>query len=144
MMNPDSDKMDVDPTSLGGLSASSYGSSDLHTEGVNLDTLNVNMKHKAYLSTWQRNLDESDIEGDDWLQFIAAALRALTKELATTELRSRVITSLSAKDALSMIQGCSKEELRQLKDGVRSGLEKNDWGDLIKHRAYILDYRMVG
>ena len=110
-----SDEMDVDPTRLGGISASSSGTSQLHIEGVDLDTLNINMKRKSdsILKGWLCDIDEGEAE---WPQLILLVLLALTKELAATELSSKVITSLNIGDAAAMIKGLSDPELEQLKE----------------------------
>ena len=57
-------------------------------------------------------------------------------------MRESVITNLGPELAEGIVEGSSKEDLEQLKDGVRNGVEHGDWGGIIEHRMY--DYRIVG
>jgi len=55
-------------------------------------------------------------------------------------LRSSIIAPLTIDGADGIVNGFTKDELEEWKDGVRSGLTKDDWVTLITHRTYISDY----
>jgi hypothetical protein len=81
------DTEDVD-THPGSLSASSSASSTLDTDGVDLGSLNNSMKSrfKNLLEILMNTADESA-----WLSQNALVLMCLTKELAATDLKSKII-----------------------------------------------------
>jgi hypothetical protein len=138
----DHDEMDVDIPNLGGLFASS---STLNIVGLDLDTLNHNMKRSSKSYQWQLLIDSNP--GDEgWLRLFSDVLMRLTMELATTDMKSKFIASPNLNHSYDLVKSFNKEEVEQWKAGTRSGVERDDWADLIKHRTYISDYyyRMVG
>jgi hypothetical protein len=130
----DSDhQMDVD-THPGGLPTSSSASSALDTDGVDLGSLNNNMKSmfKNLSETLMNTADESTWRGQN-----VFLLMYLTKELAATELKSKIIGIPQFEAAENLVKGFNSKELEQWKAGVLSGVTMGNWDKLIQHRTYI-------
>jgi hypothetical protein len=136
----DDHPMDVDIPSSGGLSASSSSSSTLDITGVNLDTLNVNMK--IYSKVWSKLIDEATDE--EWIVVFSHVLGELVSELTKTELKNDIIAAPSSSEKFDIVRGFNEKEVEQWKVGVRNGVENDDWSTLIMHRTYISEYCMVG
>ena len=134
----DTDQMEVD-THPGSPSASSSAPSALDIGGVDLGSLNNNMKSrfKNMLEILMNTADESA-----WLSPNALVLMCITKELAATDLKSKIIGIPLYAAAENIVKGFNSKELEQWKAGVLSGVKTEKWDELIQHRTYICDYWM--
>jgi hypothetical protein len=71
----------------------------------------------------------------------------LSTRKALTPVHWRPQSSIIARTvdrARDIMDGFTEDEFEQWKAGVRGGLEKNDWIELITHSTYIFDYWMIG
>ena len=84
-------------------------------------------------------------ENDDssWRPLLSDVLVHLTSHLLATEMERSVIASQTAEHANDIMSGFNEDDLEEWKAGVRNGVERNDWIDLIEHRTYISDCRMI-
>lgn len=140
------DKMDVDASGSEAISASSSGSSlkQLDTAKLNLDALNESMKKHCREGMWKLRIGMAEDDADALRRLISEVLICLTIALQATEAKTSVIALPNFDDADAIVDTLNEKELGEWKDGVRHGVEENDWKGLIKHRTYIFDYRMVG
>jgi hypothetical protein len=74
-----------------------------------------------------------------WRAVLSDVLMRFTDELAATDKKCYVITSLSLHRAKDIAMAFDKFEL--WKDGLRNDIEKGGWSDMIEHRSCI---RTVG
>jgi hypothetical protein len=100
-----------------------------------LTALNHNMKGKSKSRKWQVFLKEARDNNSLWLDLLSEILSRLTAELAFTNMKGSVIASPNFERADDIVKSFNEDELEQWKVGVRNGVEKNDWLDLIAHRT---------
>ena len=101
-----------------------------------LTTLNDNINSVSRYRRWQLLIESYD--DSEWRNLVVDTVVMLTEELAFTDLKGRVITSLNHGQAKVFVKGFNDDELREWVDGVRKCVEKNDWTDLVLHRTSIL------
>jgi len=77
-----------------------------------------------------------EIANDDLSPYV---LILLTSELASTNMGETFISSPNLDGALAVLKTFTQNELDQWENGIRNGVENNDWNDLIMHRKYISD-----
>ncbi|KAF8501239.1 hypothetical protein BU17DRAFT_72018 [Hysterangium stoloniferum] len=119
--------MDVDIPSSGGLSASSSSSSMAGLAGVDLDALNFCQLVK--------------VNDKDRLLLSSQALEYLLLEVAKTKFKGSVIAAPGFQERGDILRSFNTKEAEQWNAGMRKGVEKDDWRNLITHHTYILDYR---
>jgi len=108
-----------------------------------LTALNHNMKGKSKSRKWQVFLKEAGDDNSLWLDLLSEILSHLTAELAFTNMKGSVIASPNFERADDIVKSFNKDELEQWKVGMRNGVEKNNWIELIAHRTYISDYQII-
>jgi hypothetical protein len=108
-----------------------------------LSTLSSNMKQKSDRKMWQVIVEEAEVDDSLWWDVLSDILMYLTQELESTNMKGSVIANLTLKRADDILKSFNEDELEQWKVGVRNGVERNDWVDLIAHRTYISDYQII-
>jgi hypothetical protein len=63
-------------------------------------------------------------------------LSALTTFLDDTDLKGKVVAPLTNGQANKIVKALSDKELEDLKNGLKKGVEENNWMDLIGHRTF--------
>ena len=92
-----------------------------------------NMKTTSESLLWR------EIANDDPWKLSPLVLMLLTSELACTNMGETVISIPNLHGALALLKTFTQNELDQWKNGMRNGVENDDWTDLIMHRKYISD-----
>jgi len=100
-----------------------------------LTAFNHNMKGKSKRRKWQVILKGAGDDNSLWLELLSTILSHLTAELAFTNMKGSVIASPNPERANDIVKSFNEDELKQWKVGVRNGVEKNDWVDLIAHHT---------
>jgi hypothetical protein len=106
-----------------------------------LTTLNDEMKKGSHGQMWQLRLQSAENDESMLRVLLRDVLWYLTRELASTNMKGSVIVNLTLERANDIVRSFNEDELEQWKVGVRNGVEKNDWIDLIVHRTYIRTIR---
>lgn len=105
--------------------------------------LNGNMQDLSKRLFWQGRMGMAVDDKSQWQDLFSDVLIRITRELAVTSMKDSVI-SPKHEQADDIVKNFNDGELEEWKVAVRKGVEENDWTDLIGHRMYILDHRMVG
>lgn len=133
-----------DKSALSGLGSLSPSSSfeKLELAKLDLNALNTTMKDRCNRTRLHVLLKNAESEGNaeseaDWHPLLCFTLVQLTYALSGTNLRSSIIAPPNLDDAEGIVNGFTEDQLEEWKDGVRSGLTKDDWVALITHRTYI-------
>ena len=92
-----------------------------------------NMKTTSESLLWR------EIANDDPWKLSPLVLMLLTSELACTNMGETVISIPNLHGALALLKTVTQNELDQWKNGMRNGVENDDWTDLIMHHKYISD-----
>ena len=92
-----------------------------------------NMKTTSESLLWR------EIANDDPWKLSPLVLMLLTSELACTNMGETVISIPNLHGAIALLKTFTQNELDQWKNGMRNGVENDDWTDLIMHRKYISD-----
>jgi hypothetical protein len=108
-----------------------------------LTVLNGNMQDLSKRLFWQGRMGMAVDDKSQWQDLFSDVLIRITRELAVTSMKDSVI-SPKHEQADDIVKNFNDGELEEWKVAVRKGVEENDWTDLIGHRMYILDHRMVG
>ena len=86
---------------------------------------------------WQARSKEAGDDESLWGVLAKDVLMHLTSQLAATYFHGDIIASQTLEGAERLVKSFKKAEFEQWKDGVRTGVERKDWSDLIAHRTYI-------
>jgi hypothetical protein len=89
---------------------------------------------------WQIWVDQAEVDNSQWLNLLSDVLVCLTMELASTNMKDSVIANLTHARAEAIVKNFNEDELEGWKVGVRNGVKRNDWIDLLARRTYISDY----
>jgi hypothetical protein len=143
-------QMDVDPSSSSKrpapfplASSSAEKRAKILLPDAQLIELSTKMKHKADRKKWQMMVKEAEADDSLWWDINLDVLIYLVQELASTSMKHSVIASPNAERANDIVKSFNEDELEQWKVGVRNGIERNDWTDLLVHRTYISDYQII-
>ena len=71
-----------------------------------------------------------------WRVVLSNVLLNLTASLATTELKASVISIPTSDEATKIVESFDDDVLQEWKNGVKKGVNEQDWEDLIHHGAY--------
>jgi hypothetical protein len=125
-------QMDVDPIKRAAspLASSSAKRTKTLLSDAQVATLVNNMKNQSDLYRWLETVDK-----DQW-KLSQYVLMHLTSELASTNMGGTVIPSPNFQSALTLLKTFTQTELSQWENGIRNGIDNNDWNDLIMHRKY--------
>jgi hypothetical protein len=105
--------------------------------------LSAKMKHKSDRMKWQIFVKEAEADDSLWWDIHLDVLMHLTEALASTSMKHSVIASPNPERANDIVKSFNEDELEQWKVGVRNGVDRNDWTDLLVHRTYISDYQII-
>jgi len=102
------------------------------------NTLSSNMDWMKRTRKWQISTDDSL-----WRDILSDVLVGLTLELASTNMKGSV-EILTLKRADEIMKSFNEDELEAWKVGVRNGVKKNDWTDLLARRtSHISGYQII-
>jgi hypothetical protein len=101
------------------------------------------MKHKSDRKKWLVFVKEARDDDTLWRDLISDVLMHLLGELASTNMKGSMIASPNPERADDIVKSFNEAELEQWKVGMRNGVEKNNWIELIAHRTYISDYQII-
>ncbi|KAF8324798.1 hypothetical protein F5887DRAFT_1022029 [Amanita rubescens] len=93
-----------------------------------LTTLNSNMDRKR----WKWMVNEAEANNDLWPDLLSDVLGRLTLELASTDMKNKVIANLTFDHADKIVKSFDEDQLEAWKVGVRKGVKENDWTNLIE------------
>ena len=94
---------------------------------------------------WMKRTRKWQISTDDslWRDILSDVLVGLTLELASTNMKGSV-EILTLKRADEIMKSFNEDELEAWKVGVRNGVKKNDWTDLLARRtSHISGYQII-
>ena len=101
-----------------------------------LITLNDRMNAISNDEFWPSILERATKNSEKLPQLLARVSQVLTRVLATTDAKATTREELTDSQADSFVQAFISEELKEWEAGLRKGVEKHDWKDLITHRTY--------
>ncbi|KAF8240638.1 hypothetical protein L208DRAFT_1384042 [Tricholoma matsutake] len=96
-----------------------------------LSTLCFNMKLKSDRKEWRNIVEKAEVDDSLWRDLLSDILMHLTLELASTNMKGSVIANPALERADDIVKSFNEDELEQWKVGVRNGVKKNDWIDLL-------------
>lgn len=88
-------------------------------------------------------VEKAEVDDSLWRDLLSDILMHLTLELASTNMKGSVIANPDLERADDIVKSFNEDELEQWKVGVRNGVKKNDWIDLLARRTYISDYQII-
>ncbi|KAM6495407.1 hypothetical protein JOM56_008113 [Amanita muscaria] len=104
-----------------------------------LTTLSSNMDEVSSRKLWKILVDRAVAKNSEslWSDILSDVLMHLHLELGSTNMNGANI-----KGAYDIVKSFNKDELEAWKVGVRNGVERKDWNDLLARRMYISDYQI--
>jgi hypothetical protein len=145
----DLSKMDVDPPTSPKRRAqdspSTSSSPEKHLKMTDTEQARFvqNMKHYSHVAAWQHRLKIAEDDKSTWEGLLLDVLTSLTRELGSTNIKGIVFKYPQNRDETdSLLQHFTKSEVVQWKDGIKSGVENDDWCSLVTHCKYISDYQI--
>ena len=93
------------------------------------------MKKLSSKQMWPLRMQVAEDDNSAWQDVFSDVLGLLTGILATTNVKNSVI-ALTTEQAEQIVKNFNTEEMKEWKEGVQKGVEKNDWTDLVSHRTY--------
>jgi len=79
----------------------------------------------------------------DWQMILSDILMHLTSELASTNMKNKVIANLTLHRANKIVESFDEDQLEEWKVGMQDAVKGNDWTNLIEHRTYFSDYQII-
>ena len=105
-----------------------------------LSRLCFNMHLMSDRKKWPIRVEEAEVDDSLWSDLLSDILIHLPEELI---MKGSPIANLTPKRAEDIVKSFNEDELEQWKVGVRNGVKKNDWIDLLACRMYISDYQIT-
>jgi len=108
-----------------------------------LTTLSSKMNRMKHRRNWQIWVEKAEADDSLWWDILSDVLMCLDRELASTNMKDSVFADLTLDDADDILGNFNEDQLEGWKVGVRNGVKKSDWIDLLARRTYISDYQIT-
>ena len=99
-----------------------------------LISVNSQMNKKSHI--YQCSLNAASCDPKEMSELLSMILSALTKALSTTDAKATILAELNGSEADNLLQSFNPQERKEWETGLRKGVERRDWSDLITHRMY--------
>ena len=92
---------------------------------------------------WEILINGAEANNNLWPSILSDVLMHLTSELASTDMKNKVIADLTLDRANKIVKSFDEDQLEEWKVGVQNGVKGNNWTNLIERRTYFSDYQII-